>query len=132
MKRQEFIELFKDGFNIDEMASQFTNLTNGQIRPAGRIRELIHQPIEGEVYHYADINAGAVYDFAVKYNIDLDSLDIDAILSKKSSTSRMLEVGTMTSLGEIVEVAKVAGCYVYLIKDKTTGQTIMRQKKEIQ
>lgn len=131
MTKENFKDLLGNGFNIDELANQFTTLTNGQIRPAGRIRELIHEPVEGEVYHYADINTNAVYNFALKYNIDLDQIDYDAVLAKKTNTSKTLEIGQKTSRGVIKQIAKVAGCYMYLIEDEKTGQNIMLKKSEI-
>lgn len=125
MTFEEFNKTLKDGFNIERLAEAFNCSTS-------YIKDLKSRPVEGKIYHKADINTSALYEFAVKSNINLDSIDFTSIVKKlvnEAKISRKLEVGTITPFGEIISVNKIGKSFSYLIK--TSDWFVVKGSREI-
>ena len=125
MTRNEIIELLKKGFNVAMLAEAFDC-------SIGRINELKCEPVEGQVYHKADINAEALLAFAEKHEIDINEIDFETICANKKQkvTKAVYEVGTMTKFGTILQIEKIGQTNVYLIQ--SSDGVVMKSLKEIQ
>lgn len=75
MKFEDFENLLKEGFDTKKLATALNCSVN-------RLNELKRKPIVGEVYDDKKVNLKAIYDFAIKYNIDLNLLDYTDITTK--------------------------------------------------
>lgn len=109
MTREEFNEIIGKGFNAALLASALWC-------SVGRVNELRKQPVEGKVYHAADINTDAIYDFATAHEIDLSKIDYTEIIKIKEKAAKVdIEEGTVLTNGEtVVKIQKVGNTYVYI------------------
>lgn len=104
------MEVLKGGFNVAMLAEAFDC-------SVGRINELKCEPVEGQVYHKADINVDALYDFAIKHEINLNEIDFEAIAAAKKVAKVKIEfeVGSDTKFGKVTAIQKVGNQTVYVI-----------------
>lgn len=127
MTHEEIKNLLKDGFNVAMLAEAF----NCSI---GRINELKSEPVEGKIYHKADINCDALLNFAIKHEVDLNSIDFKKICDAKKVTKNEkinYEVGTVTSFGTITMIEKIGQAFCFLITTPE-NKLIMKSLKELQ
>lgn len=118
------LDFLKNDFNTALLAKAFKC-------SVGRINELRHEPIENEIYHYANINTKALYDFAVKHEIDLDAIDFTEICAVKQKVAKVeYKVYTETTFGTIISVQKVGNTTVYAIRDKDNN-ILLKSNKEL-
>lgn len=124
MKKEELKEVLMNGFN----AALLADALHCSI---GRINELKSEPVEGQIYHKADINSDAIYDFAQKHEIDLDNIDFAPIVAKKEAKAQKvaLKVGDNTKFGKIIAIQKVGNAFVYLINNN--GEMVIKSTKEM-
>lgn len=110
MKRED-LAILKDGFNVAMLAEAFGC-------SVGRINELKSEPVEGQVYHKADINTDALFDFAVKHEVNLDAIDFEKIIAAKAKAKQEkieYKVGTVTKFGTIKQIENVGKLVIYVI-----------------
>lgn len=125
MELVEIKELLKKGFNVAMLADAF----NCSI---GRINELKCEPVEGQVYHKADINADALIAFAQKHEIDLDAIDFEDIVAKAKTVKEAkseIKVGDATKFGKVMSIQKIGNSFVYLIDNN--GELLMKSTKDM-
>lgn len=127
MTNEEIKNLLKGGFNVAMLAEAFDC-------SIGRINELKCEPVEGQVYHKADINADALLSFAAKHEIDLTTIDFKKICdAKKVNKNEKInyEVGTVTSFGTITMIEKIGQAFCFLITTPD-NKLVMKSLKELQ
>ena len=108
IKLNEIKQLLKKGFNAEMLASAFNTSVS-------HINELKRKPVENEIYHEKDINADALLEFAIKRNIDIDSIDFELIVNSKAIRNKAVEIAlhTDTPFGEIIEIINVGSKTIY-------------------
>lgn len=110
MTKEDFNQILKNGFNASLLAAAL-------YCSVGRINELRKEPVEGQIYHTADINTNAIYDFATAHEIDLASIDYTEITKiKEKQVKKTLNVGSkLTKTNEeIIKIQKVGNTNVYM------------------
>ena len=126
MKKNEIVELLKKGFNTEKMAETLNC-------SVGRINELKCEPVEGQVYHKADINAEAILAFAEKHKIDIEAIDFEAIVAARKQPKVekcALKVGDITKYGVIQAINKIGNSFAYLIM-QDDGTYTMKSTKDL-
>ena len=108
MEIKEIKELLRNGFNAEMLASAFNTSVS-------HINELRRKPVEGEIYYEKNINVNALIDFALKRNIDLNSIDFVTIVNSKTIRNKQEEIKlhTITPFGEIIEIISVGSKTIY-------------------
>lgn len=115
MNYEEFENLLKGGFDTKKLSLALNCSVN-------RLNELKRKPIVGEIYDDKKVNLKAIYDFAIKYGINLDLLNYDDITTK-SERKRSNTIYSEIKVGDNVYI----GDGHYAIVDSifnTGGQTI--------
>lgn len=126
MERIEIVELLKKGFNAEMLA----NALNTSV---SHVNELKRKPVENEVYHFDDINADAIIEFAVKHKIDIQEIDWVTICqtrTNRQSTKVTLELGLYTPFGNIVEIINAGSHVIYKCQDGD-GNVAYKYAKEL-
>ena len=115
MTREELIEALEKGYSTKELVA----FCDGNLSE-GRINILRHQGVEGQVYHYNDINATAIVDALDKHEIDYSELTIEhpIFTNKGAGRSIKLEVGDMTKFGKVDMVLPTKDTTLYVIGGK--------------
>lgn len=142
MTKEEFNEIIGKGFSVKLLGDAF-NDQNPDLSCAGRIFELKNLPdvkyiatelnttVEEVERVLSHINTDAIYDFAVKYSIDLDAINYEPITQVKERKAKVEhKVGDKTIFGIIEQISKVGSSFVYLIRT-TTGELVMKSTKEM-
>lgn len=110
ISKEEFKKIIGNGFNANLLAAAL-------YCSVGRINELRKQPVEGQIYHAADINSDAIYDFATLHEIDLSNIDFTEITKiKEKQVKNTITVGSKLSKTneEIIKIQKVGNTNVYM------------------
>lgn len=120
MTKEELKKILGNGFNANLLATALWC-------SVGRINELRKQPVEGQVYHAADINIDAIYDFATLHEIDLSAIDFTEIIKVKEKNAKVdIQEGTKLNNGEeVIKIQKVGNTYVYI----TNNMTVLSAKQ---
>ena len=122
ISKEELKKILGNGFNAALLAQAL-------YCSIGRINELKKQPVEGQVYHAADINTDAIYEFATLHEIDLSAIDFTEITRLKEKQVRaQIAVGQkLTNNETVIKIQKVGNTNVYI-----TDATNVYSAKEIQ
>ena len=129
--KERFCELVQANFNSKELANI---LECSQ----GRILELRKEPVEGQVYHAADINAEAIYNFAIK-KFSQDELVVkiemlEGMCKSAKSRSSKYKVGDYVGSNKdytIISVTKIYGVPTYVVSNSATGEIKAVSNKEL-
>lgn len=114
---EEFEKHLSKGFETKKLAQALKCSVN-------RLNELKRKPIPYEIYYPESINYKAIYDFAIKYDIDLDSLDyefITTITNKRTTKYNVISVNDRVYLGDdeygvVDSITEVAKRKIYVIQ----------------
>ena len=128
MKKEEFIQIVKERFNSKRLAEI---LECSQ----GRILELRKEPVDGQVYHVADINAEAIYDFAIKRLNEISEEKAKALremIKENSRVSKEYKPGTIIKGLEIISATRIYKVLTYVVKDVNAGNVFAISSKDLE
>ena len=145
MNYEQFSSILSGGFNA-KLLSNALETSEGHLNELRRmpqyeaIAEAVSSAFKLDVKDVATVikavadkpNLNAIYNFAIKREINLDALDLKAIAEAKTERNErpVVEVSTKTKLGEIVSIKKIGNSMAYLINDGN-GNIEMYSTKDV-
>ena len=113
--RKDFSEILKNGFSVKELAAA----TGCSV---SRINEVKRLPVEGVVYHSADINTNALYDYFEKNaNVFPSVSELKTIAEHKEKEKLeniKIEKGIVSKLGTITDIVIMGKQWLIIVKNQ--------------